>query len=267
MASMLSSNVSYGSGNGGSTSTSSSSTNFAAGGEDALAILLQQLLSGGTDEQIASRQDRQEEITSARQLRADYSKESAFNDAALVVRQQQRKALEEILPSLVRSAEGAGTSKNAMRALMLQDAANKAAESSAAVGLKASVDYGNISSNLTNVLENLTRQDNPVTSALLNAINLSKGQSSTSTSTSNSGGNSSGNSSRQYNQLPQVRNQGTWDALTDYSRQVNNSRTSGGMYAYGAGFTPDSSVANTSREGISDSYDLGQSDFFDSITF
>lgn len=168
------------------TSGSSSSTNFSAGGEDALRQLLAQLLSGGTAEQREQAAERRSEIGAVRGNRADYTKEAAFADAQGAVAQQSRLAMEKLLPSLVRSAEGAGTSQNSLRALLIQDAANKAAESSAALGLKASVDYGNISTGLSGVLEALTRPNNEVTKALIDSINLSKGQQSVSQSASGS---------------------------------------------------------------------------------
>jgi hypothetical protein len=257
---------------GNSGSTSQSSTNFSAGGEAALAALIQQLLNGGTTEQKQNRTQRNEEIASVRGIRNDYSKADAMNDANLVIRKQQREALEELLPSLVRSAEGAGTSKNAMRALMVQQAATQAAESAAALGLKASVDYGNISANLSGVLENLTKSDNPVTNALLSAINLSKGQSSSSQTTT--GNNSSGGYTRTGtpSDLPMVRGNGSWtrDLIPTIDRSdkavygTNNLMTAS---VGEGGWVADNARSNTSRAGISDSVYMGQSNFFDGLTF
>jgi hypothetical protein len=237
-------------------SSSSSSSNFSAGGDEALAILIKQLLSGGTAEQKAGTAARQAEIASAREQRGDYTKEAAFNDSQLVINQQQRKALEQALPSLVRSAEGAGTSQNALRALLIQDAANKAAESSAALGLKASVDYGNISANLTGVLEQLTRQDNPVTKALLDAINLSKGQSSNSVTYKTENINNGG--SRMANTSGASSNWGPVDSInrrdTSLSGVAAEQRgTNGNAQAY--------------LDNAPDVYKSGQTDFFANLTF
>lgn len=196
MANTINSNTISGSsvntttGAGGSTS----STNYSAGGEDALAALIQQLLGGGTAEQKASQANVDSEIVANRGTRAGYTKQAAFSDAEGAMNQQLRLAMEKLIPSLTRSAEGAGTSKSSMRALLLQDAASKSAESSAALGLKASVDYGNISSNLSQILAGLAK-GTPVTDALLKAIDLSKGQSSQSVNSpsSSSSGSGSGN--------------------------------------------------------------------------
>lgn len=159
---------------GANRASSSSGTTFAGGSEDALKVLLEQLLSGGTAEQKAAQANINQEIATNRGARADYSKSAAFADAQGAINQQQRLALEKLIPSLVRSSEGAGTSQSSMRALLLNDAANKAAESASALGLKASVDYGNISSNLGNILSGLVK-GTPVTDALLKAIDVGKG--------------------------------------------------------------------------------------------
>jgi len=154
---------------------SRSGTTWYAGGEAALTQLLQQLLGGGTQEQRDEQIRRLTEIQNVQGQRAGYTKQNAFADAVGAQNQQSRLALEKLLPSIIAAASGAGTSKGSMRALLTQDAANKAAESAAALGLKASVDYGNISNGMNQVLEALTRQGNPITDALLKAIELSKG--------------------------------------------------------------------------------------------
>ena len=156
-------------------SQSTSGTNFYAGGEAALKLLIQQLLGGGTEEQRAEQIRRLEEVQSVRGQREGYSKEAAFADAKGAQNQQSRLAMEKLIPSIMAAAQGAGTSQGSMRALLTQDAANKAAESAAALGLKASVDYGNISGGMNQVLEALTRQGNPITDALLKALEISKG--------------------------------------------------------------------------------------------
>lgn len=172
---------------GSSSSSQTSGTNYSAGGEDALKQLLLQLLGGGTAEQRAEAANRATEVQAVRGQRADYTKEAAFTDAQGAMAGESRKALEKLIPSITKAAEGAGTSASSMRALLMQDAANKAAESAAALGLQASVNYGQIGSSLSSVLQSLTAQTNPVTKALLEAIQLSKGQESTGTT---SGGSS-----------------------------------------------------------------------------
>lgn len=167
---------------GTSGSSSTSGTVYTAGAEAALQALIKQLLAGGTPEQQAEASNRIQEIQNLRNLRADYSKNSAMADAEGAAAQQSRVAMEKLLPSINSAAEGAGTSASSMRALLLQDAANKAAESAAALKLKAGVDYGGISSNLSGVLANLINVDSPVTRALISALQISKGQQSTQSS-------------------------------------------------------------------------------------
>lgn len=156
-------------------SESTSGTKFFAGGEDALTLLIQQLLGGGTAEQRAEQVRRAEEVQAVRGQRADYTKGAAFADAAGAQNQQSRLAMEKLIPAIMAAAQGAGTSQNSMRALLMQDAANKAAESAAALGLKASVDYGQIANGQNQVLEALTRPGSPITEALLKALEISKG--------------------------------------------------------------------------------------------
>lgn len=208
---------------GSSGQTSTSGTVYAAGGEDILAKLLQQLLTGGTPEQTRQRAAREREVQDTRDIRQDYTKEAAFADAAGLISQQQRLALEELIPSINRAAEGAGTSAGSMRALLLQDAATKAAEAASAAGVKTAVDYGQIAAGLSNTLEALTRPTNETTDALLKALEISKGTRSEqrSRSSASSGGLSSGNNDqRKWTDLGGFANFGTEWAATTGMRKV-----------------------------------------------
>lgn len=191
--------------NGSSSSSTGGGTTYAAGGEDALRTLLAQLLGGGTPEQRAAEALKQQQVQSLQGQQGDYSKQAAFTDAQGSVDQASRLALEKLIPSITKAAEGAGTSASSMRALLLQDSANKAAESASALGLKASTDYGNISNGLSQILASLTK-GNPVTDALIQALQISKGTEGSS-STSSSSGN--GISTTAGNALPMVNHQ-TW---------------------------------------------------------
>jgi hypothetical protein len=223
---------------------SKAGTNFSSGGDKALQDLINQLVGGGTPEQQASRAKRNEEITTVRGQRADYSKAAAFADAQGAMSQQQRKALEELIPQLTRSAEGAGTSQSSLRALMIQDAANKAAESSAALGLKASVDYGQIGTNLSSILEALTRQDNPQTKALLEAIQLSKGQNSETTGNGSINMPASTGGGVNSNRMGPVR--ASLLADTNYDRNTGNMSSTGDFNGNGIS----NEFASTLRDNI-----------------
>jgi len=138
----------------------------------ALSVLIQQLMAGGTQEQQRQAAARQGEVNTNQALRARYSPEAALADAQGLMAQQLRKAMESALPTITRSAEGAGASANSMRALLTQDALTRAAESSSALGVNAVQGYGQIGSSISGILEGLTRTDNSSMTALLQALEL-----------------------------------------------------------------------------------------------
>lgn len=127
--------------------------------------------------------NRGQEIQSVRAQRDQYSKGQAQADAEGLVSQQQRKALDELIPAINNASRGAGTSQGSMRALLLNQASTQAAEASSAAGLQASVDYGRISAGLSNTLEALTRADNSQAQLLLEAMRIGQAN-------NNSGGSS-----------------------------------------------------------------------------
>lgn len=167
----------------GTQTTQSNTTNMDPQSLAALHTLINQLLTGGTAAQKAQQAQRTGEISTVQGLRSGYSKASAFTDASGLMAQQMRRALESAMPGISRAAEDAGSSGGALRALLLQDASDKAAESSAALGAKQATDYGNISANFSQVLEHLTQADPTVTNALINALGAAKGAVTSTTST------------------------------------------------------------------------------------
>lgn len=180
----------------GSKSGTTSTQNMDPSSLAALQALIAQLLGGGTEQMAQEQARRLQEIQAVQAIRGDYSKGAAFADAQGAMNQFLRQAMEQAMPSLVRAAEGAGTSANSMRALLTQDTLTRAAEGAAALGLKAATDYGSLGANYSSVLEQLTRPDNSQVNALLGALNIAKGamqeteyseQSSSSTSGSQSG--------------------------------------------------------------------------------
>lgn len=181
--------------------TNSTTTTLSKTDQAALDLLIKQLLGGGTQQQAADEARRQQALGQVQNILQAYSKNNAFTDAQGAIAQQQRRALEQLLPSIVRSAEGAGTSQNSMRALLLQDAANKAAESSSALGLKAAVDYGGIQGNLANTLATLSQPNNSVVTALINALNIAKGANTTTKGTTTTDTNQTTNSSGTQNNV------------------------------------------------------------------
>ena len=138
----------------------------------ALQNLIQTLVGGGTPEQRAQQQARQEEIARARGGIADYSKEKAFGDSAAASQAATRQSMEQALANLSRAVAGAGTSGSSMQALLAQKAARDAAELQAKMQLEAATQYGGIATQYQSILEALTRPDNSQVDSLLAALQL-----------------------------------------------------------------------------------------------
>jgi len=198
-----------------STKTGTSTTNtknMTDSSQMALESLISQLLSGGTAAQKKDRAVKDGEIGTLQNQRQGYSKDAAFADAQGLMAQQMRLALEKLLPNINNAALGAGASQSSMRALLTQRAAENAAENASAAGLGAAVNYGQVSNGISGVLANLLAQQDPVAGLLINALNVSKGATTSSTTsgteTTNSTGsqvqNNSGNTNSTFYTPPSV---------------------------------------------------------------
>lgn len=139
---------------------------------DALSVLLQELLNGGTKDMQAQLAARLSQVNQTNALRARYSPEAALADSQGLMAQKLREAMESQLPTIIRSAEGAGSSASSMRALLTQDALTRAAQASSALGVAAVQGYGGVGASLSSTLEALTRQDPTGVNAILQAIEL-----------------------------------------------------------------------------------------------
>lgn len=160
--------------------TSSSNTHTTVKNMDdaslaALDKLIAQLEAGGTSNMLEDRKNRLLAIQNAQSQLSGYSKDAAMADSRGAMDAETARALQQILPSLTRSAEGAGTSKNSMRELMLQNAASNAAQGASVIGLKAAADYGQVSNGVSAILAQLVAMKDPAADALLAALNISKG--------------------------------------------------------------------------------------------
>lgn len=133
------------------------------------------IVAGGTEETRAAAANRKIEIDRNRELQERYSKDAAFQDAALLTDRFSRILLEQAMPQIQRSAEAAGTSGDAVSGLLANDAVARVAEAQAALGLDTAAKYGAISTQLSGVLEMLTRESNPVLTQLLNTLQVAKG--------------------------------------------------------------------------------------------
>ncbi len=174
---------------GSTTTQSTSGTTMDPRSLAALATLIQQLAGGGTSAMRQDRAARNGEIASVQGQREGYTKDAAFTDSQGAMNQNVRLALEKMLPDLVRASEGAGTSQNSMRALLMQKGANQAAESASALGLNAAAAYGGVSNQMSSILQNLTAQQDPATTALLQALQIARGAVTNSTTSTTAPGN------------------------------------------------------------------------------
>lgn len=221
-------------------------TNMSPEAEAALMLMIKQLMGGGTQQMAQDRAQRQQEIQAVQQQRQGYSKSQAFADAQGAMAKQMSDAMMSTMPQLVRASEGAGTSQNSLRALLVADQQRRAAESASALGLKAAGDYGNIANGMSSILQQLTQPDNTVSNALLQALNIAKGvhvnttDNSTSGSTSTTIGNSNTNTTGSTSQTSDTNGgfQGSGSTNGGYSSGMttgNNGYGNDTMSMYGAG--------------------------------
>lgn len=207
----------------------------------ALERLIAQLASGGTPEMQAQAAQRQDILDTTRANAAGYTKQAAFADAQGLISQQMRRTLESLLPSINRAAEDAGSSGGALRALLLQDAANKAAESSSALGVQTAVNYGNIQTNFSQVLEAFSRNDPKATEMLLSALNVAKGavQNTQGTTTTNGTQTTNTNTTGSQSQSSIESSNANKNTSTDYAPFQVTANT--GLAQYGQPGVVDSS--------------------------
>lgn len=142
-------------------------------GNAQLDALVNLLLQGGTSAEQTKVQQRNNEVGTLQAQRGQFDPQAALAQTQGLLAQTLRQALERTLPTITRGAEAAGTSQSALRALLAQDAATKAAESASAVGVRAITDFGNVGNNISQILEALTRSDPNANNALLQALQLS----------------------------------------------------------------------------------------------
>lgn len=172
---------------GSSKSSQSTTSQLDPKSQAALEALIAQLQGGGTPVMQASAAKRQEEIARNQAVAGQYTKQAAFSDATGAMNAKVAEVLQQLLPNIVRASEGAGTSQNSLRALLTQQAANNAANSAASLGLNAATQYGQVNSQIGNILEALTRpQEDQATQALIQALGIAKGANVSSTTTETS---------------------------------------------------------------------------------
>lgn len=154
----------------------------------ALQALIQALQGGGTNEQRAAAVKRQQALEFVKGLFNTVSTEQALIDAKALMALNLQQSMEKNLPAIQRAIEGAGTSASSMQGVLSQQAARDAALASGALGAQQAQVYAQQRSTLANTLEALTREDSPVTTSLIQALQVAKGSviDSTKTGTQNS---------------------------------------------------------------------------------
>lgn len=115
------------------------------------------------------------QLQASNQLRADYSKASAFADAEGASAAALSDALEQSMPVIAAGIDSAGTSGGALSALLTQQAAEDAAKSAAQLGLNAAISYGQINANALQTGASLIQSGDPQMNALLEALGIAKG--------------------------------------------------------------------------------------------
>ena len=179
----------------GSSSSYENTTLLSPENQKALDTLIQQLLGGGTAEQKKNSKERDLVTAVVQDLLQQYSKQQAFTDASGLMALNLKKSQEANAPAIAKSIEGAGTSASSMQGLLASNLANDSALAASALGADQAKAYGVIQTNLSSLLENLSRPDNTIITALNNALNTAKGATLNRSIVTNSSQSRSGSSS------------------------------------------------------------------------
>ncbi len=159
----------------GSSSSYENTTLLSPENQKALDTLIQQLLGGGTAEQKKNSKERDLVTAVVQDLLQQYSKQQAFTDASGLMALNLKKSQEANAPAIAKSIEGAGTSASSMQGLLASNLANDSALAASALGADQAKAYAGAQTNLASLLENLSRPDNTIITALNNALNTAKG--------------------------------------------------------------------------------------------
>lgn len=262
----------------GSSTQKTVTNNFTPQQQALLDGLLKQLAAGGTPQMVEDRARRVQQAQQVQKSLLGYTKDAAFGDAQGAMAQMLRQAMEQSMPALVRASEASGTSSNALRALLIQQQQQNAAQAASALGLKAAVDYGGVSNGMNQILANLNQTDPTVANALMQALGIAKGGTSTSTTTGTTSNTTQtqGSTSQVTNgSTSETKNNSGGSVLTDYNPMTNgqvSSMPAGGLSYYGGGATP--SLAGTTGVGYTQNNSQaiqqllgGLTNSWDSVTF
>lgn len=212
------------------------------------------VIPGGTVEMKAQAAERKKEIDANRTQRSAYSKEAAIADTNALTGRYTRQLMEQLLPQITRAAEASGTSGGAVQGLLAQDLAARVAEAQAAVGIDASVKYGAIANQASAILEELTKQNNPVMTALLQALGIAKGTVNEGTTTTSTTSVSDKNVNESKDTEQETIQQGLTQALMNIANGIKLSNVSASGIPNAAMYTLNDSEAiydESTRSGVS----------------
>lgn len=133
------------------------------------AVLSSILAAGGTPQAQAASSERASATQALNQTVQDLS---VANNTALaqgVVQDVIRQTLDEVLPQLQASGEGAGASRSALDQLQLNDIAARTAERAATATVEAITGLGNVQASAGQVVDRLTASD-PISDELIKLI-------------------------------------------------------------------------------------------------
>lgn len=158
--------------------------NMSAAGRSALDQLLAQLLAGGTEEQRRNLEASLIEQQAQEGLRASFSTERAIELSEGLVQQSIERAMQAALPQLALTASGAGSSGDALTALLTNEVARGASVDAAALSAGQVTDFGSLQAQLSGTLTSLVGgRGQGITDALLAALNVDKGSQTSGTKT------------------------------------------------------------------------------------
>ena len=140
--------------------------------------LIGELQGGGTKTQREARQASKGSEALINQLLNMVSPDKAKADAGDLMALNLQQAMERNMPAIAKSAQGAGTSASSMQGLLSQNLARDAALASGALGAQQAKAYAAERTGLAALLSQITSSreaNDPVTKALINALNIAKG--------------------------------------------------------------------------------------------
>lgn len=148
-------------------------------GRQAMEQLLAQLSAGGTPAQRAIQEQQMRTMQQLDAQATNYTRETALGDAEGLMQQMLQQTLEQVMPSIMLAQSSAGTSGDAISALLSQDLATRASQGAATAGVGAVADYGQVLASLMGNKSQLAgNQQDDVLASLLQLLQTDVGSAS-----------------------------------------------------------------------------------------